>query len=174
LKAFYSEPVDQGGWGSKGGAVTLVDGHFPGDPAVQSAVGRGYDLIISKNTLKHGYIHPDRPADKRMLIDLGVDDATFLKALYDDLNPGGYVMIYNLCPAPAPADKPFIPWADGRSPFSREQWLAAGFKIVEFDKNDDEVARQMGHILGWDAGTPPDDLNTDLFCHYTLMRKPGG
>src|SRR5258708_7428952 len=112
LPALYGEPGDQGvvpGLNGKQGRITLVNGRFPVDEAVRKAVGGGYDLILSKNTLKNGYVHPDRPAAKRLLIDLGVDDATFVKTLYDALKPGGRVLIYNICPAPSPPDKPFKP-----------------------------------------------------------------
>ena len=78
-----------------------------------------YDLVLSKNTLKRGYIHPERPTEDRKLIKLGVDDRAFVQAVYDMLEPGGLFLIYNLCPAQAPPDQPYIPWADGRCPFDR-------------------------------------------------------
>src|SRR5262249_46404554 len=121
--------------------------------------------------LKMGYIHPSRQADKRQLIDLGVDDATFLRSVSDILKPGGYFMVYNLCPAPSPPDKPFIPWSDGRFPFARKLCEALGFKVIEFDKDDSEFARQMGHVLAWDDGKDGMDLKKDLFASYTLLQK---
>ena len=45
--------------------------------ATTAAVGGDYDLIISKNTLKKGYVHPERPVEPRRLLNLGVDDADF-------------------------------------------------------------------------------------------------
>src|SRR5262249_16791586 len=134
LRALYAEKGDQGAMRSKSGVsgkVTLYDGRFPADPKIVKAIGGGYDLIISKNVLKRGYIHPEGEADPKNLIDRGVSDEHFLAALNKALKPGGRVLVYNLFPAQAPADKPYIPWADGRSPFSRAQWEAAGFKVIE-------------------------------------------
>lgn len=173
LPALYSLPEDQGDvriGQKKVGRVMLVDGRWPTEAAAK-AVGGGYDLIISKNTLKNGYLHPEREVDKRMLIDLGVSEVTFVRAMFDALRPGGHVMIYNICPAPAPADKPYIPWADGRCPFPRKMLQSAGFTILAFDKDDSKAVRKMAHALGWDAGERGMDLENDLFAHYTLLRK---
>jgi hypothetical protein len=82
------------------------------------------------------------------------------------------VLIYNLSPAPSKPGEAYKPWADGKSPFSAAQWKAAGFKVLAFDRNDDEAARAMGHALGWDRGPNPMDLTGDLFTHYTLVEKP--
>jgi hypothetical protein len=169
LPAIYSLPEDHGSFA--GGSVRMVDGRYPASPDVITQVGKDYDLILSKNTLKRGYIHPSRPADKRMLIDLGVSDAAFLAALHDALKPGGLVVIYNLCPAEAPADKPYIPWADGHCPFDRDACVRAGFQVRAFDVADDEVARQMGHLLGWDRGDSPTNLQHDLFAWYTVLQR---
>jgi len=148
-----------------------VQGRFPAERRAVREVGTGYDLILSKNTLKRGYIHPERPADKRMLIDLGVSDKRFLHALHDAMNPGGVMLIYNLCPAPAPLDKPYVPWADGRSPFTKDQFVQAGFKVLAFDVNDDKPARAMAHALGWDIGDQPMDLKKDLFAWFTMVER---
>lgn len=175
LPVLYSSPGDQGtvkGRRGVDGRVMLVDGRWPAEESARGAVGGGYDLIISKNTLKNGYIHPAQPVDKRMLVDLGVEDAEFVKALFAAVKPGGWVLVYNLCPAPAPPDKPYIPWADGRSPFPREMWEGAGFKVVAFDAKDDEAARAVGKALGWDKDGM--DLEKDLFAWYTLVQKPVG
>jgi hypothetical protein len=48
----YAAPGDQGPFGKAGGSVRLVHGPFPADPRVVAAVG-GYDLFVSKNTLRH-------------------------------------------------------------------------------------------------------------------------
>ena len=169
LTALYSRPEDKGPFG--GGSVDLVQGQFPADSATSIKVGRDYDLIISKNTLKMGYIHPTRPAKKELLIDLGVSDEVFLGAVHDALKPHGLLVIYNLCPAPAAPDKPFIPWADGRCPFSKAQFGRAGFKIRAFDVNDDAAARKMAHALGWDLGDHPMDTKHDLFGWYTVAQR---
>jgi len=175
LPALYSWSSDQGvvpGKNRPDGHITLIHGHYPSDAAIKARVGGGYDVIVAKNTLKRGYVHPEGAADKRRLIDLGMDDATFLGAVHDALKPGGWVLIYNLCPAPSPPGQPYKPWADGRSPFSRSAWERAGFRVEAFDKDDSTTARIMGHALGWDRGEGAMDLEKDLFATYTLMRKP--
>jgi hypothetical protein len=179
LPVLYSFPGDQGqvkGPHGETGSVRLVDGHFPSDPIVGSSVGKGYQLAISKNVLKRGYIHPDRPVDNpKMHIDLGVSDDVVLKSFYDALVPGGFFLIYNICPALTPPDKPFVPCSDGRSPFTKAQIEAVGFEVLEYDKDDIEAVRIMGRTLGWDQpedGEPGMDLVNDLSVLYTLMRKP--
>lgn len=179
LAALYSEAQDTGVIASKGGVqgrVTLHHGRYPADAKLVQAVGGGYQLILSKNVLKRGYIHPDRPADPKLLIDLGVSDEVFLATLFRALAPGGKLLIFNICPAMAPPDRPFIPWADGRSPFSREAFQKAGFKVLRFDQVDDAAVRAQGRVLGWDLpeeGEPGMDLERDLFAWYTLVEKPG-
>ncbi|HTO89569.1 MAG TPA: hypothetical protein VMJ70_00435 [Candidatus Sulfotelmatobacter sp.] len=175
LRALYSWPNDQGqiAGAKPPGSLSLVSGQWPAAPELVREVGNGYDLFISKNTLKNGYLHPAEPVDPRRLVHLGVEDSTFAAALYRVLRPGGWAMIYNLCPAPAPPGMPYIPWADGRCPFSRAMLEAAGFQVVAFDADDSPAARRMGHALGWDD---PDgakmDLEHDLFATYTLLRRP--
>ena len=158
--------------GAGGGTVTLAHGQWPADEPTVTVIGGDFDLIISKNTLKNGYLHPAQPVDKRMLVTLGVDDSAFVQNLWRILKPGGYAMIYNLCPAPAPPDKPYIPWADGRCPFPREMWTGVGFKILAFDQDDSAAARVMAHALAWDAGQNGMNLEKDLFGTYTLVQKP--
>jgi SAM-dependent methyltransferase len=167
----YAAPGDQGPLGTAGGSVKLIHGRFPADPKVVAAVGVGYDLFLSKNTLKRGYIHPAEKVDPRMLVNVGVDDPAFLKAVAATLKPGGWFVIYNLCPAPNAAGKPYIPWADGRCPFSAENLAAAGFETLVRDSVDDKAARALGAALGWDK--PPVDmkLEKDLFVLVTIARK---
>lgn len=179
LPVLYSFPGDQGaikGSAGEQGSVRLLHGRFPADNAVVTAIGNGHRLVISKNVLKKGYIHPDRPVEnKKMLIDLGAPDEQVLKSFHDVLEPGGYFLIYNICPALTPPDKPFLPWSDGRSPFAKEQFEKAGFEVVEFDKDDTAAIRIMGKTLGWDRpedGDPGMDLDKDLSVLYTLVRKP--
>lgn len=179
LRALYSWPGDQGeiaGPDGEKGSVRLIDGRFPPDPAVVKAVGSGYDLIISKNVLKKGYLHPERPVpNPKMQIQLGVSDDVAIKAFFDALRPGGYFLVYNICPAPTPPDKPFVPYSDGRSPFTKAQWEAAGFEVLVFDQDDTEAIRVMGRALGWDQpydGEPGMDLVNDLSVLYTLVRRP--
>lgn len=167
----YSAPADQGQLGKAGGSVKLVHGRFPADPQVVTTVGGGFDLFLSKNTLKRGYIHPAQKVDPRMLVNVGVDDSAFLKAVASALKPGGWFVIYNLSPAPNPDGKPYIPWADGRCPFSAEDLAAAGFETLARDDVDEKAARALGAALGWDK--PPDNmsLKDDLFALVTIARK---
>jgi hypothetical protein len=167
----YSAPADQGPYGKAGGSVKLVHGRFPADPRVVKAVGGGYDLFLSKNTLKRGYIHPAEKVDPRMLVNLGVDDRAYLKYVASILKPGGWFVIYNLCPAPNAAGKPYLPWSDGRCPFSADDLATAGFETLIRDGVDDRAARALGAALGWDK--PPDGmkLEDDLFALVTIVRK---
>lgn len=175
LPALYSDPQDHGIVHNedKTGSVKMVHGRWPADAATKENVGEGFDLILSKNTLKNGYLHPEKPVDKRMLIDLGVPEEQFVKAVFDALKPGGHFMIYNICPAPAPPDKPYIPWADGRCPFAKELLEKTGFRIIKIDEDDSKAVREMARALGWDKGEGAMDVEKDLFAHYTLLRRPG-
>jgi SAM-dependent methyltransferase len=167
----YAASADQGPLGNAGGSVKLVHGRFPADPRVVAAVGGGYDLFLSKNTLKRGYIHPAQKVDPRMLVNLGVDDAAFLRAVASALKPGGWFVIYNLSPAPNAAGKPYIPWADGRCPFSAEDLAAAGFETLVRDGVDDQAARALAVALGWDKPPVNMKLADDLFALVTIARK---
>jgi hypothetical protein len=167
LPALYSEPGDQGAIGL--GSVKLATGQWPATSEMVAAVGAGCDIFLSKNTLKNGYIHPAETVDPRMLVHLGVSDSAYVAALARTVRKGGRVLIYNLCPAPAAAGKPYIPWADGRCPFPRAAWEAAGFKVVGFDVDDGPAARAMGHALGWDQGESGMKLDRDLFATWSLF-----
>jgi hypothetical protein len=169
LYAAENGPVS--GKGGARGALKLLHGRFPTDAALVSELGTGYDLFLSKNTLKRGYVHPEKPVPDRQRIDLGVTDAEYVRAVRRLLKPGGFFLIYNLSPAPAPPDQPYIPWADGRSPFTEETLKAEGFEVIAFDRDDSAAARGMARVLGWDAGAQPMNLETDLFGRYTLARR---
>ena len=176
LRVMYSEPGDTGaikrcdvaGKGSDG-SVKLVFGQFPAEVTTVTDVGTGYDVFVSKNTLKRGYIHPEHQVDPKMLVHLRVDDETYVRAVYELLKPGGFALIYNLSPAPAPVGEPYKPWADGRSPFPRELYERIGFAVIAFDTDDSAAAREMGKALGWAESM---DLEKDLFGTYTLVRRP--
>ncbi len=175
LRALYSYPGDTGKIaaaaveGAKAGYLKLIDGHFPGDSAVMSQISGSYDIFLSKNTLKRGYIHPEAEVDPRMLVHLGVDDTTFVETVHRLLKPGGYFMIYNLCPkyTPPDADK-YIPWSDGRCPFDRELIEKSGFEVIEYNRDDTEFAHTMAKAFGWDSMM---DLENDLYGVYTLLRR---
>jgi hypothetical protein len=168
LRAMYADR--DGRFGD--GAVHTVGGRWPTEAGVRDVVGGGYDLFLSKNVLKRGYIHPAEPLPEKRQIRLGVDDEAFVRAVYELLKPGGMMLIYNLAPAPAPPGKPYIPWADGRSPFARELFERVGFRVIAFEVDDTAAARAMAHALGWDRGPEAMDLARDLFGQYTLVAKP--
>lgn len=174
LRALYSEPGDQGAIesGRAAGTLRLLTGQWPAEESIRQDAGAGYDLFISKNTLKNGYIHPAEAVDPRRLVHLGVSDSAFVAELSRLLKPGGLALIYNISPAPAAPGKPYIPWADGRCPFPRAQLESAGFEVLAFDRDDSEFVRRMGHALGWDDSEGAKmDLQNDLFAHYTLLRR---
>lgn len=173
LVSLYSLPSDQGVvMGARGrvGSITLVNGKWPA--AVARQVADGYDWVISKNTLKRGYVKPDRTG-VRAQVDLSVPEAEYLRAVHRVLKPGGKFLIYNISPAQNPADKPYLAHADGRPPFSRTAYEAAGFSILAYDVRDDDFVRGMGRRLGWDKLSPPIDLEKGLFGQYTLVEKRG-
>ena len=153
------------------GKIQLLNGKFPAEEALVQAAGEGYDLFLSKNTLKRGYIHPARePASPRHVIDLGVNDQQFLQQIAKMLKPSGLFVIYNFCPAKASDDKPYIPWADGECPFTQDQLSQAGFEVLEYDVVDNDQARQLGRLLGWDIEGGMN-LEKDLFAWYTIAKK---
>ncbi len=178
LAALYSEPRDTGALGR--GSVTLHHGRWPAEEEIAAAIGGGYDLITSKNTLKAGYLHPAREADPQQLVVLGVEDDAFLKAVHDALKPGGLFVIYNICPPqnPAPGDKSaagdttYIPWADGWSPFSKEQFGAAGLEVLAFDVRDESALHPVFLALGYDDGKGLRALEASIFVWYTVVRRP--
>lgn len=178
LIALYHETSDQGpvallegGLGDAApGRVRLVHRYWPAEPQAREAVGGGFDLITSKNTLKNGYIHPEKPVDPQLLVHLGVEDGVFVKALFEALRPGGLVVIYNLSPAPSAEGEPYKPWADGRSPFPREIWAAEGFEVLALDESDDATAVRMFQAVGYPA--TQENGAPDLFARYTIARRP--
>lgn len=186
LDALYSDANDQGSmppatsrgrslFGGKG-SITLAHGYYPKEAAMVSRVGQGYDIIFSKNTLKRGYIKPERKADKRQLIDLGVSDEVFLKTLASALNPGGKIVIYNLYPTPSGPKEVYKPYADGRSPFTREQYEKAGLKVLAFETEDNIAIRKIARALKWDKnekGETIDNPDTNLFAMYTVLERAG-
>jgi hypothetical protein len=169
----YSQPGDQGEITAKDGtkgSVTLHNGQWPADARIVEAAGRGYDVIISKNVLKAGYIHPAREANPETLVHLGVSDEEFLKAAFDTLKPGGLFLAYNISPKQAPEDKPYIPWADGKFPFERTLAAKAGFEVLAFDQEDDEKIREV--FAATSKGRTPESFNDEIFSHYTLLKRP--
>jgi len=161
LRAFYRES-------DQGPNLRLVHGQWPAEESVKAQVGGDFALILSKNTLKKGYITPREPVDPKRLVHLGVSPEEFLRAVAAALAPGGLFAIYNLCPAQKP--ERYIPWADGQSPFTREQFAAAGLDVLAFDVDDTEMAHELAWALKWDEqGMSVED---DLFAWFTLVQRP--
>jgi hypothetical protein len=156
------------------GSVVLASGRWPAEEPMRTLVGGEVDVFFSKNTLKRGYVRPAPPPgqslDPKKVLDLGVPPEQFLPALHAATKPGALVFLYNICPAPSRGPE-FLPWSDGRSPFTREEWDAAGFDLVAFDVDDTGAARALGRALGWDR--PPESMNLkdDLFAWYTAARR---
>lgn len=175
-EAIYSRPEDAGAVGrapevppGEPGSVALAFGRWPGGEGMRDAVGGGFDLIMSKNVLKLGYIHPEQEVDARMLVDLGVDDEAFVEALWESLAPGGFVLIYNIYP-PQPEDR-YIPWGHGENPFARSLWESVGFEVVAWNEPDSAGVHAMGRALGWDA-QDPESFEASFLGMYTMLRRP--
>ncbi|MBL8764662.1 MAG: hypothetical protein JNM07_10380 [Phycisphaerae bacterium] len=178
FRVLYAFPGDTGvvpgHAGGPAGSLRLLSGRWPAEERLAAEAGQGFDLFISKNTLKLGYIHPRREADERMLVKLGVDDEAFVRAVFRVLRPGGAMMVYNICPAPAPPDKPYIPWADGEFPFARELIERAGFEVLAWDEDDTDGALRYFAALDYLDGAPIDEARKDYRVWWTLLRKPEG
>jgi len=173
LAALYAEPGDRGRFPPEAlfaGSVRLIHGRFPAEGAVTSAVGGGYSLVLSKNVLKNGYIHPAEPVPPRQRIDLGVPDEAFVKAIHDALEPGGLFLLYNICPPPAAPGKKYIPYADGRSPFPRPMLEKNGFEVLAFDVDDGPNMRAIAKSFGWEEEMKMD-LEKAIFVWYTLAKR---
>jgi hypothetical protein len=109
LQALYSEAGDAGSIGS----VAVHTGPWPAEETLRKAVGGGFTLINSKNTLSKGTIHstppPGQTVDPSRMVHLGVGDERFLQRVYEALAPGGMLVISSICPPQNPPDKPDIP-----------------------------------------------------------------
>lgn len=171
--ALYSEPGDTGRIGP--GAASVHIGQWPADDALAKAIGGGFSIITSKNTLKKGYIHPTPPAgqtvDPKKLVHLGVSDEVYLKRVHDALLPGGVFVVYNICPPQAPPDQEYIPWADGLSPFQREMLEKAGFEVISFDTVDQEWVIDCFEKLGYAEGKSREELAKAYLCWFTIARR---
>ncbi len=134
----------------QGAHVVDVDPSLPlvyGRPGDQGPLpgGGALRLVTAKNVLKAGYIHPARPVvPPRQSIDIGLPDARFVGALFALLKPKGLLVIYNLYPRQSPPNKPYKPWADGKTPFPRRLFEAAGFEVLDVDHDDTAFARRLG------------------------------
>lgn len=178
LDAMYRLPDDRGplaraksaGPGNRG-EVRLVFGQFPATDAIIREVGTGYDVFMSKNTLKLGYIHPERETDPRNLVHLGVDDSTYVARVHAALKPGGLFLIYNLHGQQSPPGENYKPWATGECPFERGLMERAGFEIVKWNADDSKKAREMGRALGWNANMDDSTFVKEFNAMVTVARR---
>jgi hypothetical protein len=172
LRAIYAAPDAQGvvhGADGARGAVRLVFGRWPAEEDVVAAVAGGYDLFVSKNTIKRGYVAPPVEVDPSRRLDLGVPADVFLARLLDVLRPGGLAVLYNLGGRPAGEGEPYRPATDIACPWSRAELEAAGFEVLALDRDDSAAARVFGRALGWEAQM---DLETALFGSVTVLKRP--
>ena len=156
----------------KPGSVTLAFGQFPVTKQMTKKVGKKLSLFMSKNTLKLGYIHPEREADPSRLIHLGVDDQTYLEHVYDALEPGGYFLVYNIYGNQNPPDQPYKPWATGEFPFDRELTEKTGFEVIHWNLDDSEEVREIGMVLGWNGERSREEFADSFHAMVTLLRRP--
>jgi SAM-dependent methyltransferase len=167
LSALYHAPGDAGAIkNSKDGSgqITLIHGRFPNDSSVRTKVDAGYDLILSKNTLKNGFV---RPRSGQAMIPLDMSAEEYLAAFADTLRRGGLFVIYNI--GAAPREDRYLPSTDIASPFTEREYEAAGFKVLAFNKSDDRNVRKMGDALGW--AKQMGELNANLYASYTVLQK---
>ena len=194
LRALYSYPGDQGEFRMSdrdvNGRLTLVAGAFPADPGARAAVGGDYDVIIARNLLTRGYVHPSSAGDAAppdadaprpaALLNLGMSDEEFLRSLLAVLKPGGRLLVYNLCKGPPPADQPYDPHSDCRNPFPQSLWQGLGFRVRDYDRSDTPAARALAKALSAGPLTTPavpgartaQLLPDDLYATYTLVERP--
>lgn len=165
LTAMYTDNPAAAGEGAKG-SLRLLECVWPNDALCREQVGGGYDLFVSRNLLKKGYVKPERPTPGfPEPVGWGTDDAEVLGNLFEVMAPGGLVIVYSLGPAPDPAQ----PWSDIANPWPREAWAAAGFEVLAYDADETAWARTMGRALGWEAQM---DLEKAVFGVYSIFRRP--
>ena len=167
LRALYAWPGDQGvvrGDDGTTGTVRLVSGYWPGDVAKE--VGDGYDLIMSKNTLKRGYVRPREEVDERRRLTMGVTPERFLTSVHGALKPGGVFLIYNIGPG-MPTDGTYNNMADVASPWTQAEYEQAGFDVLAIDVDDLAGFKPYAEALGWGERMEIDDLSVS----YTIVRR---
>jgi len=155
--------------GGTRGSVTLHMGEWFTDWDLRKEVGEGFDLILARNVLKHGYVQPEEPMEHFDPIDVGGDPETGATRLFEALRPGGIVVVYNLGGGPwRLEDGSYNAPADVRDPFGIEAWEAAGFEVLHFQANGSQQMREVGEALGW--GTAEELSSYNVL--YTVVRRP--
>jgi hypothetical protein len=173
LGKLYNQTDDQGivadrsskDKAQQAGKLSLVHKPFPNDKVAIDAAALS-DLIISKNTLKKGFV---RPTTGKAMIDLGMSSDQYLKGFANALKPGGYLIIYNISQKLDPNN--YRASNDGASPFTPDEYAAAGFKVIFFEQVDHDKVRRLGQALGWGGPQGMGDLNTNLFAQYTVVQR---
>ncbi|MBX3381788.1 MAG: hypothetical protein KF805_16970 [Phycisphaeraceae bacterium] len=126
------------------GRITIMGGRLGVDWTPEPG---SLDLILCRNTLKQGYVHPRAEHAHEPNVKLKLSDEAFLGVVRSSLVVGGLVAIYNTFD---PADNG--PGADGRCPFSRDQFTTARFEVIALDQNDDQ--RALALFAAADAAGP--------------------
>jgi len=126
------------------GSIALKRGRLGVDWTPQSAA---FDLILSRNTLKQGYVHPRPEHAHEPNVKLKLTDEAFLASVRGALASGGLFAIYNTFD---PSDSG--PGADGRCPFTREQLTLSHLEVLGHDQSDDQ--RALSFFAAADAAGP--------------------
>ncbi len=74
-------------------------------------------------------------------------------------------------PAPKPLPFDTSGLKLGGSPFTEQEFVTAGFKVIHFEQSDNEKVRKTGELLGWGTANGMGDLNLNLFAQYTVVQK---
>lgn len=142
--AMYGEPADKGAVRATkaatnpsrvGGSIELVRGKVGVEWTPSEC-----DVVVSRNTLKNGYVHPS--GDNEPSVRLGMDGGAFLGVLRGALARGGLMLIYNTFDLAEPG-----PGSDGRCPFARDQFTAAGFEVLALDEPDDASQERYAEVM---------------------------
>lgn len=142
--AMYGEPADTGAVRATK-AITNPSRVSGSIELVRGTVGVEWtpsecDVVVSRNTLKNGYVHP--VGDDEPSVRLGMDDVAFLGLLRGAMARGGVMVLYNTFDAAEPG-----PGADGRCPFARERFAAAGFEVMCLDEPDDAAQERYAEVM---------------------------
>lgn len=110
------------------------------------------DFILSRNTLKQGYVHPRAEHAHEPNVKLKLTDEAFLEIVRTSLSRSGLFAIYNTFD---PTDSG--PGANGHCPFTREQLAASRFEVLAHDQSDDSRALALfaaADAAGSDLASP--------------------
>jgi hypothetical protein len=138
------------------GRLTIVEGTWcPGGDG--SPAGAAFDLILLVQGLPGQ--RAARPGERTR----DVNQEVLAASAFRVLRPGGAWVTYTVRAGEGDAP-PVQP--------SREALEKAGFEILAYDREDDEMIRHVGRALRWDKGTRALNLDAELFAAYTVARRP--